>query len=344
MFVTVTLFIIQIKITSSTEDDEHIMKCTDQLMNNMHIASADADADEVDVCACCGKEGSDLNICNKCDLVVYCNAACKKKHRPKHKKKCERRAAEIEAELHDIQLFKLPPKKEDCSICFLPLPSLHTGSKYYHCCGKKVCSGCIHAPVYDNLGNEVDNTTCAFCRSLAPSSNKQMFKRVSKRVEAGDADVIFNLGCCYSKGLRGLPQDYDKALELYQQAGEHGNASAYYNIGIAHMYGLGVERDEKKATHYYELAAIGGYVAARHNLGNSEGRAGNWDRATKHWLIAAGRGQNESVKMIQQLYKHGHATKEQYARALQAYQTYLDEVRSEQRDKASAFSDQYKYY
>ena len=60
----------------------------------------------IDVCACCGKEGSDLNVCNKCDLVKYCNVVCKKKHRSKHKKKCERRAAEIKAELHDIELFK----------------------------------------------------------------------------------------------------------------------------------------------------------------------------------------------------------------------------------------------
>ena len=42
-------------------------------------------------CAYCGKEGSDVNNeCNKCNMVKYCNAACKKKHRKKHKKVCER--------------------------------------------------------------------------------------------------------------------------------------------------------------------------------------------------------------------------------------------------------------
>jgi len=42
-------------------------------------------------CAYCGKEGSDVNNeCNKCHTVKYCNAACKKKHRKKHKKQCER--------------------------------------------------------------------------------------------------------------------------------------------------------------------------------------------------------------------------------------------------------------
>jgi len=36
-------------------------------------------------CANCGKEGKndDMNICNKCKKVKYCNATCKKKHRKK---------------------------------------------------------------------------------------------------------------------------------------------------------------------------------------------------------------------------------------------------------------------
>ena len=66
---------------------------------------------DMSTCAACGKEGSsdDMNTCNKCKTVNYCNAACKKKHRNKHKKACERRVAE----LHDIELFKQPPPAED---------------------------------------------------------------------------------------------------------------------------------------------------------------------------------------------------------------------------------------
>ena len=64
-------------------------------------------ASDISTCANCGKEGSDLNICNKCKAATYCNAACKKKHRSKHKKQCERRVAE----LHDEMLFKEPPNE-----------------------------------------------------------------------------------------------------------------------------------------------------------------------------------------------------------------------------------------
>ena len=55
-------------------------------------------------------------------------------------------------------------------------------------------------------------------------------------------------------------------------------------------------------------------------------------------MIAAGYGYDNSVKNILLFYKAGHTTKEDYRNALQAYQTYLDEIRSEQRDKAAAFS------
>jgi hypothetical protein len=50
--------------------------------------------------------------------VKYCNAVCQKKHWAMHKKQCKLRAAE----LRDEALFKDPPPKEDCPICFLPMP------------------------------------------------------------------------------------------------------------------------------------------------------------------------------------------------------------------------------
>ena len=55
-------------------------------------------------------------------------------------------------------------------------------------------------------------------------------------------------------------------------------------------------------------------------------------------------GLNDSLKQIKQMYSIGHATKDDYAKALQTYQAYLSEIKSDQRDKAAAFSDKYKYY
>jgi hypothetical protein len=37
-------------------------------------------------------------------------------------------------------------------------------------------------------------------------------------MEIDDAQAINEVGCFYSKGKNGLPQDHDKALELWHQS------------------------------------------------------------------------------------------------------------------------------
>ena len=60
-------------------------------------------------------------------------------------------------------------------------------------------------------------------------------------------------------------------------------------------------------------------------------------------MIAVGGGYTKSLERIKEMYRYGHATKEDYSKALQAYQVYLGEIKSKQRDEAAAFSDQYRY-
>ena len=94
-----------------------------------------------------------------------------------------------------------------------------------------------------------------------------------------------------------------------------------------------MKRDLKMAKHYYKLAAIGGDVMARFDLGCFEKQEGNMNRALKHWHIAAECGHVDSLHCIREMYSDGHATKEDYGRTLQAYSTYLDDVKSDQRDR-----------
>ena len=156
--------------------------------------------DIISVCANCGKEGTDItNTCNKCKGVMYCNAACKKKHRHKHKKECERRVAE----LHDQLLFKQPSPEEDCPICFIRLPSLHTGHKYMSCCGKVICSGCIYVYKGKTSEDALDGL-CPFCRTPAfPSVHEDISKMLGKRIELNDALAIHNLAWLYNNGQYG---------------------------------------------------------------------------------------------------------------------------------------------
>ena len=68
------------------------------------------------------------------------------------------------------------------------------------------------------------------------------------------------------------------------------------------------------------------------------------NRAVKHFMIAVRSGCAKSLEIIKQLYGYGHATKEDYKKALRLYQEYLGEIKSVQRDKAAAADHMYRYY
>jgi len=345
------------KDTASKSNDDDVCDVIGKLTSMNTDNEVGNDVSVISICANCGKEGSsdNMNTCNKCKIVKYCNAVCKKVHKKMHKKDCEeyvRCAAEraaklrdeelsIAAQLHDEKLFKQPPPAEDCPICFQRLPTLNSGRTYYACCGKLICNGCGYAPVYDNQGNKVDNKKCPFCRSPTPKSNEERNERYKKRVELNDAQAICNLGCDYRDGTNGYQQDYTKALELWRRAAELGHAEAYTVIGIAYCNGRGVEVDKKKAKHYWELEAIDGSIPARTILGILEENRSNW---IKHLMIAVGGGSSPALEQIKVLYKKGQATKDDYTKALQSYQAYLSEIKSTQRDEAAAAYENYRYY
>jgi TPR repeat protein len=280
---------------------------------------------------------------------MYCNAACKKRHRHKHKKECERRVAE----LHDENLFKQPPPLEDCPICMIRLPYLHTGRTYMACCGKTICCGCLYAFQFRafKAGRLKEDNICPFCRT-PPASSKEIVKRYKKRLDLNDPQAIFDLGYMYRNGEFELPQNRAKAFELYHRAGELGDAESYYHIGTAYMTGDGVESEEKRALEYYELAAMRGHLKSRYNLGVYEERADNieegWSlnigRALRHYMIAVKDGDVSSLRNIKSLYMHGLTTKDDYAKALRLYQAYLEEIKSDQRDEAVVFDIKYRYY
>ena len=86
-----------------------------------------------------------------------------------------------------------------------------------------------------------------------------------------------------------------------------------------------VRKDQKKANHYFELAAIGGHEIARYNLVVSEMQAGkmsasspavNLKRAMKHFTIASGLGHVASLQMIKDFHSKGLITKDDHEGAL----------------------------
>ena len=323
-------------LSSTVDDDISLAVSGVYISDKGSICGSYTDNTTTEICANCGKEEGSLKSCAACKLVKYCSRDCQASHRSKHKKECKKRAAE----LHDIEIFKQPPPKDDCAICFLLLPTNETGRRYKSCCGKIICCGCVFAQL---IRDRKTVPLCPFCRNPTPSTGQEFIIRMQKRADVGDVEAFFNLGCYYTNGMYGLPQDYPKALELLHQAAELGHVEAYYNIGCAYRSGHGVGRDMKKAKHYWELAAMRGDSAAKLVLGKVEQSVGNIERAIGHYMIAVGSGCKDSLTNIQRLYSQGYATKDVYTQALRTYQKYLNEVKSNQRDEAAAFDNKYNY-
>ena len=319
------------KDSSSKSNDDGVCEMNEMLQN---MSTAD---NNMSVCANCGKEGAN-NTCNKCKMVMYCNAACKKKHRTKHKKQCERRVAE----LHDEQLFKDHPPREECPICLLPLPSIDQ-TIFKSCCGKTICKGCILEMIKSEIRQELKKgrnresvkQLCPFCRMPVPIDGDEEGRRTVKLVQSGNVNAINVLGQCYSDGSWGMPLDFTKANELYLKAGDHGCAGGHYNLSVSYLHGYGVDQDIKKAKHYFELAAINGYKEARQALGIIEESVGSDKRATRHFIIGARAGHEKSLDEVKARYLEGLVAKEEYANTLREYQKRQDEMKSDARDKAA---------
>lgn len=276
-------------------------------------------------CASCGKGDDGLKTCNGCKIVKYCGAACQKADRPSHMKECKTRAAE----LHDEALFKVPPRKEECPICFLLLPNAKE-TMYQVCCGKMVYIGCMHTAM---SVSRLVAYPCPFCRTPGPNI-EEFYKMIKKRVAGNnDAEAFNKLGVEFGKGVE-IPEDLRMAFALLTRGAELGSAAAHNNLAVFYAKGMGVERNTKKAKYHCEKAAMGGHEFSRHNLGFIEQNLGNVHRAMKHYMITAGSGYGPSLDQVKQGYVKGHVSKDEYERTLRAWKGVQDEMKSENRDNA----------
>ena len=283
-------------------------------------------------CASCGTAGGDeikLKRCTACHLVKYCSVKCQKEHRPKHKKECKKRAAE----LHDEILFKQPESTHlgDCPICCLPVPIDSSKSGLFSCCSKRICIGCN----YVNQKREREGklqSKCPFCRKTVPKTKEETNKQLMRRVEASDPNAIRRVGMDRHK-----EGDYKSAFGYYTRAAALGDAESHYSLSILYRDGKGVEKDKKRERHHAEKAAIGGHPEARYNLGCEEKDNDRVDIAAKHWIIAANLGYDDSLTNVKILYKAGYVSKDDFTAALRGYQTAINAMKSPQREEAYNF-------
>ena len=131
-----------------------------------------------------------------------------------------------QAEVADNDLYAPIPPKEDCPICFVPLPLRNNESCYMSCCGEVLCFGCIHSSQANRLKYQ-----CAFCRQPFTCDDDIVNARLRKRMEHyQDPKAFIQMAHNYYLGEGGVEENDWKALELITKAAELGSCGAYCNV------------------------------------------------------------------------------------------------------------------
>lgn len=95
---------------------------------------------------------------------------------------------------------------------------------------------------------------------------RKAFPALDKQASIGEKYSQFYLGVYYYFGDRGVPQDYQKAAELFTKSAEQGDSYAQCNLGDCYYEGQGVAQDKLKAKMWWERAAVQGDESAQNNL------------------------------------------------------------------------------
>ena len=107
----------------------------------------------------------------------------------------------------------------------------------------------------------VKGAACASASARPGDFTKEAAKWYALATERGDITGTYYLGRLFETG-NGVPQDYSKALNLYQKAAQRGDIiAAPAMAALGHMYenGLGVEKNSQKAQEWYTKATATGY-------------------------------------------------------------------------------------
>jgi TPR repeat protein len=154
-------------------------------------------------------------------------------------------------------------------------------------------------------------------------SLEEAFSVLQMGANVGDVSSMIGLGVLHEKG-HGVPRNYDKAREWYEQAVAKGDAIAMLDLGFLYQSGHGVPQDSVTARHWYEKAAEGGQPLAMSNLGSmylsGEGAARDARKARQWFEKAAEKSDTRAMNALGALYRSGKGGPKDHDKARDWYE------------------------
>ena len=96
---------------------------------------------------------------------------------------------------------------------------------------------------------------------------EQQIEEIKRKADAGDAEAQYRLGLMHLKGVD-LSKNEEKAKEMFRKADAQKHPGAQYELGLMYYEGEVLYRDVNEAWQLWESASQGGCVDAMFRLSN----------------------------------------------------------------------------
>jgi TPR repeat protein len=178
-------------------------------------------------------------------------------------------------------------KNQDKSIMHSPLASAHygvlgtceTSLAYFEAAANSIMDELEASPLRGKVSPARDHHKLAEIHHRGASSKLAHYNKPDELVEAikyykmladhpqnPDINAAYKVANMYHYGLRGVKQDMAEALKYYEIAGKLNSWEAAGQAGKFHLWGMGVEGEErslKKAYDYFRMGTPGGVHACK---------------------------------------------------------------------------------
>ncbi len=171
----------------------------------------------------------------------------------------------------------------------------------------------------------IENVVPSFLSDTSMQGNRSSARgsvaTIRGQAEKGVASAQYNLGRMYQLGDK-LPADKKIALDWYEKSAKQSYADAEYRLGIALLYGVGVDRDDVQGKKWLILAAEHKHPVAEkmiEGLGKTPGSE-NMSLAVSWYIERAVGGDAQASFHLGKLYQYGWGVVADNSTAFKWYQ------------------------
>jgi len=247
-----------------------------------------------------------------------------------------------------------PPSRDECPICFVPLPIDDKATFYRPCCGKIICKGCIADQIHmlmrdsgDEMQEEMINplNKCMLCRTEAHGNSHELNMKAAHN---GWREAMVRVGKYYLRDARHNSfdsvetrrkkvADKQTGIDWLRRASHAGSGKAAEKLGdlVLETPCQGCA-DLLDAHRHFRRAVKLGRVQAYVKIGNIELNRGEVASAMDNYRKAAICGVKSEglVKVLKRGFMDGYITRDEYFSTLFKHYKANDEMNSESRKRS----------